>query len=104
MTTTKENEMNENIARADAALAEMEARREMLREAHANPVVGMPATFNIGSDHYATEVTAVSPSKHRIETTKGVFTRRSNGRYIMRGGNYGSLTLGIAETRLDPSF
>lgn len=86
---------------ADHFIAERRAYR--LGEKVA-PFVGMPATFHIGSDRYATKVTAVSPSGHKIDAEGRVFTRRSNGRYILRGGNYGSLTLGVAETRLDPSF
>lgn len=81
------------------------------------PVVGMPATFNIGSDHYACEITKVSPSGKTVWASRGgKFMRRevTKGGYIngetrtfviyRSPGGYGSLTIGMAEDRLDPSF
>lgn len=79
------------------------------------PFVGQPATFNIGSDHYACEVTKVSASGKTIWASRGgKFMRRevkvggygrTETRVVYRSpGGYGSLTIGVAEDRLDPSF
>lgn len=72
--------------------------------------VGMPATMSIGSDSYATEVTAVyrfaSGSRkglvRAVETKKGLFTLRDNGRLIM--GKHYYLSLGVAIDYWDPHF
>lgn len=72
--------------------------------------VGMPATMSIGSDSYATEVTAVyrfaSGSRkgqvRAVETDKGLFTLRDNGRLIK--GKHFYLSLGFARDYWDPHF
>jgi streptogramin lyase len=79
--------------------------------------VGMPATFAIGSDAYATEITAVyryttGTRKGQVKAVDagryGYFTLRTTGHkagYLVRqGGNSGTLRLGVAESYWDPSF
>lgn len=79
--------------------------------------VGMPATFAIGSDRYATEITAVFYFKSgamagqvkAVEAGRfNVFTLRTTGRkagrLISKGGNHGTLLLGVAEDYRDPHF
>ena len=78
--------------------------------------VGMPATFAIGSDSYATEVTAVYYFKSgerkgqvkAVATTRGLFTLRTKGRkagrLIEAGQEYGTLRLGEAVDYWDPHF
>jgi hypothetical protein len=83
------------------------------------PLVGMPATYHIGSDRYAYVVTQVTPSTihvaHAEETADGRWivrpgaesekaTKRRDGRYRMKGENFGAITLGEAENYRDPSF
>ena len=85
-----------------------EAMRAAITAAEASgPVEGMPCTYNIGSDHYACSIAYVSPSKAFctvvLHGKSERFSRCQDGRY--RGkGRCGSLTLGHAETRLDPGF
>lgn len=81
------------------------------------PYVGMPASYQIGSDQYAGKLIAVSSTRHRVTwvrheestsmTNTGMtteFTRRSDGRYLAIGSRYGSLKLGVAKTSLDEGF
>ncbi len=79
------------------------------------PFVGQPATFNIGSDHYACEVVKVSASGKTVWASRGgKFLRREVVRQygmekrtevVYRSpGGIGSLSIGVAEDRLDPSF
>lgn len=85
-------------------------RRGTMTECQPTPVVGMPATYSIGSDSYAAEVVSVSKSGHKIEARVGrgskaeTFTRRKNGAYVLAGTTYGHLTLGMAREYRDPSF
>jgi hypothetical protein len=82
-----------------------EVRRLQAEAKASGPQVGMPATFSIGSDSYATEVTAVSPSGKTVTTKDhGDFTLRKGGRYLCKGQKYGGLYLGYAVEHLDPSF
>jgi len=77
------------------------------------PVVGMPATYCIGSDCYAGSIVDVSPSGRIVgysdKGSKKVqgFSLRKNGRWYPIGcaiGQGGSLRLGVAEDYRDPSF
>jgi len=78
---------------------------------------GMPATYAIGSDSYATEVTAVyrfasGERKGQVRAVEagsyGLFTLRIKGRkagrLIRQGGDHGTLRLGEAISYWDPSF
>lgn len=73
------------------------------------PTVGMPATWQVGSDSYGGELTYVSPTGHFVMFTHTGypqakrFNRCADGVYRGRGG-VGRLRLGMAETHLDPSF
>ena len=107
----------EDLARLEQALANLNRR----------PVVGEPATYHIGSDRYAARVVWVSPSGHQCRVAIGggepgdgtLCTRRQcrvqmpvwaastsapGIRYVMAGGNYGTVTFGHAEDYRDPSF
>jgi len=78
--------------------------------------VGMPATYCIGSDRYATAVTEIFHFKtgakagqvKAILAGTRMFTLRTKGRkagYLVReGGDYGVLHLGWAEDYRDPHF
>jgi hypothetical protein len=79
--------------------------------------VGMPATFGIGTDRYATEVIGVYRFKSGAKAGQvkavevqffGMFTLRTTGRkagrLIREGGSHGSLRLGVAEDYRDPHF
>lgn len=78
--------------------------------------VGMPATFAIGTDRYATQVVAIEYFKSgnragqvkAIHTPNYVFTLRTvgkrAGRLILEGGTNGTLLLGVAEDYRDPHF
>lgn len=86
-----------------------EERQSLIAAAIATgPTVGMPCTYNIGSDHYAGTIVAVSPSKSFVMVDLGRalgverFNRKGHGGY--GGKRAGSLTLGVAQTRLDESF
>lgn len=90
------------------------------------PVVGMGATYSIGSDMYPCTVIAVMRNGRTIrlshDTIKGrgklfvpnmnpvdeceviVATLRSDGRYMERGTNYGFIRLGKRRNYHDPSF
>lgn len=65
------------------------------------PAIGSPATYSIGSDRYAGEVTAVSPSGKviTIQTAVGLLTftyRVNSGFYKLKGTDSGFLILGQA--------
>jgi hypothetical protein len=72
--------------------------------------VGMIATHTIGSDDYAGTITAVRRNGQSVTfaTTHGrerIYTwRRSREKYVERGQDWGTLTIGVAEDYLDPSF
>jgi hypothetical protein len=74
--------------------------------------VGMPATFGIGSDAYAEEVTSWTYFKSGVKaglvrtvtTNGGVYTIRKDGRLRPDGSDYGSLIVGYARDYRDPSF
>lgn len=75
------------------------------------PLVGMPCTYHIGSDHYAAVVTKVSKSGHQVHVRpegldEMLFTRRKNPTVRYRAAKTGSGYLSFlkAETRLDPCF
>jgi hypothetical protein len=96
------------------------------------PVVGLPASYQVGSDRYAVTVVAVSKSGHEVTTRDAksrlasgsifseqqrylfvadpegavrVFTRRKNGRYVSKGNKRsGFLSLGEYSAYRDPSF
>lgn len=74
------------------------------------PVVGLAATYTIGSDSYGGFIIAVSKTGHRctFRNESGAivreFTRRKLGEYMAIGSKYGYLSLGYAETKLDPGF
>lgn len=82
------------------------------------PVVGMPATYGIGSDRYAYTVTEVLSAKRiklaRDRDRRGLYlpgegepvvaTLRKDGRWREVGASCGSFLLGERETHLDPSF
>lgn len=74
--------------------------------------VGMPATYYIGSDSYATEVEGVirfktgsraGQVKAVVARNEGIFTLRPNGRLQLQGG-HGGLVVGFARDYWDPSF
>lgn len=89
------------------------AERERIVSALAGnklPHVGEPATYYIGSDQYAAEVTRVSESGKTIWVAllggagrEMKCMARTEGRWRVTGLR-GSVALGRAETRLDPSF
>lgn len=76
--------------------------------------VGTPATFRIGTDRYATAVTAVERFKtgaragqvKAVEAGYGRFTPKETryGTMLIGKGGSGVLALGVAETYLDPHF
>lgn len=80
------------------------------------PKIGLPASYIIGSDQYGGVLISMSPTRHRVtwqhlHPSNGFgplgakeFTRRADGRYRALGSNSGRLLLGVAETKLDPSF
>ena len=78
------------------------------------PVVGMPATYCIGSDRWAGSIVSVSKSGRTLgfsDRRDGAmietFSLRQNGRFYRVGcpmGQSGTLRLGVAEDYRDPSF
>jgi len=75
------------------------------------PTVGMPASYCIGCDSYAGEIVQVERNGRQVGfSEKGrvrTFSLRKNGRFYEVGcaiGDGGSLFLGKAEDRRDPSF
>ena len=78
------------------------------------PVVGMAATYVIGGDRHPMIVTKVDRTGRRVEARSpfwrddvapNVYTLRRDGRYVIQGsGRAGSLYLGEAQDRRDPSF
>jgi hypothetical protein len=83
------------------------------------PAVGMPATYNIGADRYPYVITRTTPSTFTMVSAEqaedGTWvakagakeekaTKRQNGRYRLKGENFGGITLGQARLSLDPSF
>lgn len=85
------------------------------------PYVGQPATFHIGSDSYADEVTKVNFKKDgtfkSVVTKHGTFVQKVSANCRSKGdGGWchesyldglktsGWVELGVAVTRLDPSF
>lgn len=77
--------------------------------------VGTPATFKIGGDRYATEVTAVERFKtgaragqvKAVEAGTHRFTPKTTKRgetYLVGQGGSGALWLGFAENYRDPHF
>jgi hypothetical protein len=117
-----------NNAALELALASLAVEADATPVA---PVVGMAASYSVGSDRYPCTVVAVSPSGHRIvvrdvavtawtpfpdcrgvafsDDGKGatrVFTRRKSGYYREPGCTWGSgLTLGKGwRAYQDPSF
>ena len=68
--------------------------------------VGLPATYCIGSDRYATRIVEVNRNGREVVTDIiATFTYRSKrDMYIRKGGKCGILRLGVAEDYRDPSF
>jgi hypothetical protein len=74
------------------------------------PYIGMPVTYQIGSDRYAYYIVKMSASgktvwlnaDHGNKETK--FTLRKNGFYREANHKCGLLRLGIAITELDREF
>jgi hypothetical protein len=85
---------------------------------NANPAIGMPATFYIGSDCYAYEVVSIEyfKSGKKAGQPKSIVAKRDNGietfvyskrgfqQYYQYGENYGSFRVGKAVEYRDPSF
>lgn len=76
------------------------------------PVVGMDCTYNCGSDRYPFVITSITASgktimarnKHRSWSEDKKFMLR-DGKYLEKGGDVRfSLTLGVADSHLDPHF
>lgn len=67
-------------------------------------LVGVPATYSIGSDRYVTKIIAATPSLHTITIEGGQVFRwnKKHGRYM--AGKSNRLTIGYAEDYRDPSF
>lgn len=84
------------------------------------PVVGMGATYSIGSDDYPMTIVDVSRNGKLViaqkdqargslfvpddEGVQMAFTLRSDGQYLLRGKRYGSLHVGRRFYNLNPSF
>ena len=70
--------------------------------------LGTPATVGIGSDSYAASVTKSSPSGLTLEVTSEVgwvkVFKFSTKYGCYKSGKCYFLALGVAETKLDPSF
>lgn len=79
---------------------------ELLAET-VNRAGGVPATYHIGSDHYAVKAVRMSASgKSVVVEIRGqekTFRFNKLGRFAGKGG-VGVVTLGEARTELDPSF
>lgn len=95
-----------------------QAWREAVDAKTANPSVGDPATFSIGSDSYAYEVVEVIYFKSGVKAGQPkavvavhdgrepeVFTKTKSG-FQMRFGDHfsGKLSIGYANDYQDPSF
>jgi hypothetical protein len=78
--------------------------------------IGQPATYGIGSDRYAGQVTAIErfksgDKKHQVSVIvfgfergqRSIEFRKTNRGWRAKGG-YGSIRLGVAEDYRDPSF
>ena len=93
------------------------------------PEIGMPTLFSIGSDHYSGVIADIRRngrtviwvgsvwdaesrsykipelSEENIKQFGREFTLRANGRYVSKGQNCGTLSVGNdGPTELDPSF
>ncbi len=72
------------------------------------PYVGMPATYCIGGDSYATKIETVTKGLNIVTVILfnqvREFTLRKNGRYMQLGSTCGVLRLGEAIDHLDPNF
>ena len=75
------------------------------------PAVGMPATYEIGSDSYAGTIVEIHRGGLTLvwRSTSGrlvkTFTRKADRSYALKGHGYGYLTLGdTSPTNLDPGF
>lgn len=74
--------------------------------------VGVPATYNIGSDSYAVRVESIirfktGKQQGRVKAVIAdgdLFTLRKDGRLRPDGSDHGSLVIGIAVDYRDPSF
>ncbi len=74
------------------------------------PTVGMPATYNCGSDRYSGKILSVERKGQVVVFERAsngnrmTFTRRMDGRYMEQGDGDRrfSLTLGVAEDYWDP--
>jgi len=104
------------MTNVNAVTIDWDQRKAAIEKAMADPQVGDPATYCIGSDRYAMRVYAVA-TKNKVavqDLNNGVpmgvpvtYTRRKNGRFVQEGHTMrgsGSLTIGIAEDYRDPSF
>lgn len=72
------------------------------------PLVGMPCTYEIGSDDYASVVTYVSKSTAKIRIflhgEEKDFFRGRDGAYRSKGARCGRIYFLRSETKLDPGF
>ncbi len=75
-----------------------------------NIVVGMPATYHIGSDSYGGTIVDIKRNGRTLvfqltyQRVAEEFTLRKSGTFYAKGSNCGYLTLGVAEDYRDPSF
>lgn len=99
-----------NFQEREASVEEQHEYQGYHKHGGAGPLIGMPCTYQIGSDKYAGRVVEVSKSGHKVTVQLGtrpetnVFTRRKDGYYFARGSNHGLLIFMVSEDYRDPSF